>query len=65
MIFGFAMKLGWKIHKHNENVGEIYYNKIGVKFQVFKLWMHKNKHNLEKSPRKKIKAQRVAVGKTV
>jgi ZF-HD class homeobox domain-containing protein len=51
MIFDFAVKLGWKIHKQDENVGENYYNKIGVKCQVFKVLMHKSKHTLENIPK--------------
>jgi hypothetical protein len=35
MIFGFAVKLGWKIHKQDKNVGENYYNKIGGEVSSF------------------------------
>ncbi|XP_061336800.1 zinc-finger homeodomain protein 2-like [Gastrolobium bilobum] len=44
----FAEKLGWRIQKQDENVVEEFCNEIGVKRQVFKVWMHNNKHTLGK-----------------
>ncbi|GAU40376.1 hypothetical protein TSUD_265200 [Trifolium subterraneum] len=47
-MLNFAMKIGWRIKKHDQNVVEIFCNKIGVKFQVFKVWMLNNKHTIGK-----------------
>ncbi|GAU24695.1 hypothetical protein TSUD_323040 [Trifolium subterraneum] len=35
-MLDFAVKIGWRIKKHDQNVVEIFCNKIGVKFQEFK-----------------------------
>ncbi|MCI09240.1 ZF-HD homeobox protein, partial [Trifolium medium] len=35
-MLDFAVKIGWRIKKQDQNAVEIFCNKIGVKFQVFK-----------------------------
>ncbi|RHN40707.1 putative transcription factor ZF-HD family [Medicago truncatula] len=42
-MLDFAMTLGWKIKKNDENVEE-FCNEIAVKRCVFKVWMYNNKH---------------------
>lgn len=44
----FAEKLGWKIQKQDEQQVLQFCNEVGVKRQVFKVWMHNNKQNLKK-----------------
>ncbi|KAG4973354.1 Zinc-finger homeodomain protein 6 [Glycine soja] len=39
----FADKIDWKIHKHNEQEVQQFCSQVGVKRQVFKVWMHNNK----------------------
>lgn len=46
----FAVKLDWKIRKQDENVVEKFCNKIGVKFQTFRVWMLNNKRTIGKQP---------------
>ncbi|CAL5211035.1 unnamed protein product [Lathyrus oleraceus] len=49
-MFNFAVKLGWKVRKQDKNAVEKFCNKIGVKFQVFKVWILNNKHTIGKQP---------------
>ncbi|CAJ2632983.1 unnamed protein product [Trifolium pratense] len=49
-MLDFAVKIGWRIKKQDQNVVEIFCNKIGVKFQVFKVWMQNNRHTIGKKP---------------
>ncbi|CAI8600835.1 unnamed protein product [Vicia faba] len=49
-MLNFAEKLGWKIRKQDEDDVEEFCNKIGVKFQVFKVWMLNNKYSIRKQP---------------
>ncbi|KAK7309298.1 hypothetical protein RJT34_05896 [Clitoria ternatea] len=44
----FAEKIGWKIQKHNEHEVQQFCSQLGVKRQVFKVWMHNNKQTIKK-----------------
>ncbi|XP_013616018.1 PREDICTED: zinc-finger homeodomain protein 5-like isoform X4 [Brassica oleracea var. oleracea] len=44
----FAEKLGWRMNKQDEEELKRFCNEIGVKRQVFKVWMHNNKSNAKK-----------------
>ncbi|XP_002522433.2 zinc-finger homeodomain protein 11 [Ricinus communis] len=45
----FAEKLGWKMLRGNdEKMVEDFCSEVGVKRNVFKVWMHNNKHRREK-----------------
>ncbi|KAI4327607.1 hypothetical protein L6164_020046 [Bauhinia variegata] len=44
----FADKLGWKIQKHDEQEVQQFCSQVGVKRQVFKVWMHNNKQAMKK-----------------
>ncbi|GLU04452.1 hypothetical protein SLE2022_215980 [Rubroshorea leprosula] len=44
----FAEKLGWRINKQEEDEVEKFCAEVGVKRQVFKVWMHNNKSNMKK-----------------
>lgn len=44
----FAEKLGWRIQKHDEQEVQQFCNQVGVKRQVFKVWMHNNKQAMKK-----------------
>ncbi|CAN1187835.1 Zinc-finger homeodomain protein 11 [Linum perenne] len=45
----FAERLGWKMLRGNEDkIVEDFCNGIGVRRNVFKVWMHNNKHRKEK-----------------
>lgn len=44
----FAEKLGWKIQKQDEQEVQQFCNEVGVKRQVFKVWMHNNKQAMKK-----------------
>lgn len=43
-----AEKLGWKIQKHDEQQVQQFCSEVGVKKQVFKVWMHNNKQAIKK-----------------
>lgn len=43
-----AEKLGWKIQKQDEEEVDKFCSEIGIKRQVFKVWMHNNKQALKK-----------------
>lgn len=45
----FAEKIGWRIHKENEQELVQFCTRIGVKRQVFKVWMHNNKQAMKKN----------------
>lgn len=40
----FADKLGWKIQKQDEQEIRQFCSQVGVQREVFKVWMHNNKH---------------------
>lgn len=44
----FAEKLGWRIQKHDEQEVQEFCSEVGVKRQVFKVWMHNNKQAMKK-----------------
>ncbi|KAK9113102.1 hypothetical protein Scep_020621 [Stephania cephalantha] len=44
----FAEKVGWRIQKQDENAVQQFCAEVGVKRQVFKVWMHNNKHAIKK-----------------
>ena len=44
----FAEKLGWKIQKQDEQEVQQFCSQVGVKRQVFKVWMHNNKQAMKK-----------------
>lgn len=44
----FADKLGWKIQKQEEQQVQHFCDEVGVKRQVFKVWMHNNKQATKK-----------------
>ncbi|CAF2064948.1 unnamed protein product [Brassica napus] len=46
----FADKLGWRMNKQDEEELKRFCGEIGVKRQVFKVWMHNNKNNARKPP---------------
>ncbi|KAI5065994.1 hypothetical protein GOP47_0018618, partial [Adiantum capillus-veneris] len=47
-MFYFAETLGWRISKHDEDAVDSFCSDVGVKRNVFKVWMHNNKHNPRK-----------------
>ncbi|MCO5604171.1 hypothetical protein L7F22_058332 [Adiantum nelumboides] len=47
-MFYFAETLGWRISKLDEDAVDSFCNDVGVKRNVFKVWMHNNKHNPRK-----------------
>ncbi|PSS36483.1 Zinc-finger homeodomain protein [Actinidia chinensis var. chinensis] len=44
----FAERLEWKMQKHDEQQVEQFCAEVGVKRQVFKVWMHNNKQAMKK-----------------
>lgn len=44
----FAEKLGWKIQKQDEQEVQQFCTEVGVRRQVFKVWMHNNKQAMKK-----------------
>ncbi|KAF5752985.1 putative Homeobox protein 24 [Tripterygium wilfordii] len=44
----FADKLGWKIQRQDEQEVQEFCSQVGVKRQVFKVWMHNNKQAMKK-----------------
>ncbi|XP_021901507.1 zinc-finger homeodomain protein 5-like [Carica papaya] len=44
----FAEKVGWRINKQDEEQVERFCAEVGIKRQVFKVWMHNNKNNTVK-----------------
>lgn len=45
----FAEKLGWRINRQEEEQVEKFCAEVGVRRQVFKVWMHNNKNNARKN----------------
>lgn len=43
-----AEKLGWRIQKHDDQEVQRFCSEVGVKRQVFKVWMHNNKQAMKK-----------------
>lgn len=44
----FASKLGWRIQKQDEQEVQQFCSQVGVKRQVFKVWMHNNKQAIKR-----------------
>ncbi|KAK6924366.1 ZF-HD homeobox protein, Cys/His-rich dimerization domain [Dillenia turbinata] len=44
----FAEKLGWKMQKQDDDEVQQFCSQVGVKRQVFKVWMHNNKQAMKK-----------------
>ncbi|KAJ6938540.1 zinc-finger homeodomain protein 5-like [Populus alba x Populus x berolinensis] len=49
----FAEKVGWRINKQDEEELERFCGEVGVRRQVFKVWMHNNK-NLKKQQQQQV-----------
>ncbi|KAL0366102.1 UNVERIFIED_CONTAM: Zinc-finger homeodomain protein 6 [Sesamum radiatum] len=49
-MMGFAEKLGWRIPREDDTELQRFCGEIGVKRQVFKVWMHNNKTSSKKTP---------------
>lgn len=47
-MFEFAEKVGWKIQKQDDEQVQQFCAEVGVKRQVFKVWMHNNKQAMKK-----------------
>lgn len=45
----FAQKIGWKIQKHDEQEVQQFCSQVGIRRQVFKVWMHNNKQAMKKT----------------
>ncbi|KAH7567255.1 hypothetical protein ACOSP7_010943 [Xanthoceras sorbifolium] len=45
----FAEKIGWRFQKQDEEELAKFCGEVGVKRQVFKVWMHNNKNNVVKN----------------
>lgn len=45
----FAERIGWKIQKHDEQEVQQFCSQVGIKRQVFKVWMHNNKQAMRKT----------------
>jgi ZF-HD class homeobox domain-containing protein len=43
-MLAFAERLGWRVQKQDEALVEQFCAQAGVRRQVFKVWMHNNKH---------------------
>lgn len=43
-MLAFADRLGWRMQKQDEALVEQFCAQVGVRRQVFKVWMHNNKH---------------------
>nr|GLL18361.1 zinc-finger homeodomain protein 2-like [Ipomoea trifida] len=49
-MLAFAERLEWRIQKHDEEAVQEFCATTNVRRQVFKVWMHNNKHTLGKKP---------------
>ncbi|KAL6498104.1 hypothetical protein OROGR_028501 [Orobanche gracilis] len=47
----FAMKMGWRIQKQDEQEVEQFCSEVGIRRQVFKVWMHNNKQAMKNRER--------------
>ncbi|KAL6620758.1 hypothetical protein ACP70R_035897 [Stipagrostis hirtigluma subsp. patula] len=48
-MLAFAERLGWRMQKQDEALVEQFCAQVGVRRQVFKVWMHNNKHSSSSS----------------
>ncbi|XP_062179264.1 zinc-finger homeodomain protein 6-like [Phragmites australis] len=44
-MLAFAERVGWRMQKQDEALVEQFCAQVGVRRQVFKVWMHNNKHS--------------------
>ncbi|CAI9116760.1 OLC1v1017996C1 [Oldenlandia corymbosa var. corymbosa] len=49
-MLAFADKLGWRIPREDDTEVQRFCAEVGVKRQVFKVWMHNNKNSAKKTP---------------
>ncbi|CDP07504.1 unnamed protein product [Coffea canephora] len=49
-MLAFAEKLGWRIPREDDTEVQRFCTEVGVKRQVFKVWMHNNKNSAKKNP---------------
>ncbi|KAG9136433.1 hypothetical protein Leryth_026272 [Lithospermum erythrorhizon] len=47
-MLAFAEKLGWRFQKQDEDAIGQFCNEININRQVFKVWLHNNKHTMGK-----------------
>ncbi|KAH0466583.1 hypothetical protein IEQ34_003821 [Dendrobium chrysotoxum] len=47
-MMDFAERIGWRIQRQDEAEMETFCTEVGVSRQVFKVWMHNNKHSIRK-----------------
>ncbi|KAI0522376.1 zinc-finger homeodomain protein 5-like [Dendrobium catenatum] len=47
-MMNFAERIGWRIQRQDEAEMETFCTEVGVSRQVFKVWMHNNKHSIRK-----------------
>ncbi|PKA62024.1 ZF-HD homeobox protein [Apostasia shenzhenica] len=45
---GFAERVGWRLQRQDDAAIGEFCNEVGVRRQVFKVWMHNNKHAMRK-----------------
>ena len=43
-MLAFAERLGWRMQKQDDTLVQHFCDQVGVRHQVFKVWMHNNKH---------------------
>nr|AGT17348.1 ZF-HD homeobox protein [Saccharum hybrid cultivar R570] len=43
-MLAFAERLGWRMQKQDDALVQHFCDQVGVRLQVFKVWMHNNKH---------------------
>ncbi|KAL5203366.1 hypothetical protein ABZP36_014318 [Zizania latifolia] len=48
-MLAFAERVGWRMQKHDEALVEQFCAQVGVRRQVFKVWMHNNKSSSSSS----------------
>lgn len=49
-MMDFAERIGWRIQRQDDAEMESFCAEIGVSRQVFKVWMHNNKHSVRRQP---------------
>lgn len=47
-MMDFAERIGWRIQRQDEAEMDTFCGEVGVSRQVFKVWMHNNKHSIRK-----------------
>ncbi|GJM89849.1 hypothetical protein PR202_ga06071 [Eleusine coracana subsp. coracana] len=56
-MLAFAERLGWRMQKQDEALVEQFCAQVGVRRQVFKVWMHNNKHISRRQPQQEQQSQ--------